>query len=75
MFAAVEADPSRATLETAAVAARAAVAASVVGFGGASPMDVAKPVAKVFRVISFQRFVDGCGEFFSIVLKRDLVVG
>ena len=41
----VEADPSRTTLEAAVEAGRAAGAASVVGFGGGSPMDVAKLAA------------------------------
>ncbi len=49
MFEAVEADPSRATLESAVMTARAAAAASVVGFGGGSPMDVAKLVAYLAR--------------------------
>lgn len=42
---AVEADPSRATLETVIALGRDAGAASVVGFGGGSPMDVAKLAA------------------------------
>jgi len=42
VFDKVEADPSRATLEAAVEAGRAAGAVSVVGFGGGSPMDVAK---------------------------------
>ena len=42
VFDAVVADPSRATLEAAVAAGREAGAASVVGFGGGSPMDVAK---------------------------------
>ena len=42
VFDKVEADPSRATLEAAIEAGRAAGAVSVVGFGGGSPMDVAK---------------------------------
>ena len=45
MFDAVEADPSRATLEKAVEAGRAAQATSVVGFGGGSSLDVAKLVA------------------------------
>lgn len=45
VFDAVEADPSRATLEAAVAAGREAGAASVVGFGGGSPMDVAKLAA------------------------------
>ena len=45
LFDAVEADPSRATLEAAVELGRAANAASVVGFGGGSPMDVAKLAA------------------------------
>ncbi|PXA86871.1 alcohol dehydrogenase [Nostoc sp. 3335mG] len=45
VFDAVEADPSRATLEAAVAAGREAGAASVVGFGGGSPMDVAKVAA------------------------------
>ena len=45
LFDRVEADPSRATLEAAVEAARAGGAASVVGFGGGSPMDVAKLAA------------------------------
>jgi alcohol dehydrogenase class IV len=42
IFDAVEADPSKETLLAAADAGRAAEVASVVGFGGGSPMDVAK---------------------------------
>jgi alcohol dehydrogenase class IV len=42
VFDAVEADPSKATLLAATEAGRAAGATSVVGFGGGSPMDVAK---------------------------------
>ena len=45
IFARVEADPSRATLEAAVEAGRSADVASVVGFGGGSPMDVAKLAA------------------------------
>ncbi|MCH8615605.1 iron-containing alcohol dehydrogenase [Sphingomonas sp. SM33] len=45
VFDKVEADPSRATLEAAVEAGRAAGAVSVVGFGGGSPMDVAKLAA------------------------------
>lgn len=45
LFDAVEADPSRATLEAAVAAGRNANVASVVGFGGGSPMDVAKLAA------------------------------
>jgi alcohol dehydrogenase class IV len=45
MFDAVEADPSRATLEAAVAAGREAGVQSVVGFGGGSPMDVAKLAA------------------------------
>jgi len=41
----VEADPSRTTLEAATELGRAAGVASVVGFGGGSPMDVAKLAA------------------------------
>lgn len=42
VFDAVEADPSRSTLLAATQAGRSAGVASVVGFGGGSPMDVAK---------------------------------
>src|SRR3954468_14753840 len=42
LFDSVEADPSRATLEVATEAGRSAGVKSVVGFGGGSPMDVAK---------------------------------
>jgi alcohol dehydrogenase class IV len=42
LFDAVEADPSRATLEAAVEVGRSAGVQSVVGFGGGSPMDVAK---------------------------------
>ena len=42
LFDAVEADPSRATLMAAVAAGEAAGVRSVVGFGGGSPMDVAK---------------------------------
>ena len=45
VFSAVEADPSKATLIAATEAGRAAGVASVVGFGGGSPMDVAKLAA------------------------------
>ena len=45
VFDGVEADPSRATLERAVQAGRDAGVASVVGFGGGSPMDVAKLAA------------------------------
>jgi alcohol dehydrogenase class IV len=45
VFDAVEADPSRKTLEAAVEAGRSAGATSVVGFGGGSPMDVAKLAA------------------------------
>jgi alcohol dehydrogenase class IV len=42
VFDAVEADPSRATLENAVEAGRAAAISGVVGFGGGSSLDVAK---------------------------------
>ena len=42
VFDAVEADPSRMTLEAAVEAGRDAGVQSIVGFGGGSPMDVAK---------------------------------
>ena len=45
LFDSVEADPSRTTLEAATEAGRSAGARSVVGFGGGSPMDVAKLAA------------------------------
>ena len=45
VFSAVEADPSKATLLAAVEAGRAAGVTSVVGFGGGSPMDVAKLAA------------------------------
>ncbi|MCY7279857.1 MAG: iron-containing alcohol dehydrogenase [Sphingomonas bacterium] len=45
IFGAVEADPSKATLLAAVQAGRAAAVTSVVGFGGGSPMDVAKLAA------------------------------
>ncbi len=45
VFDRVEADPSRSTLEAAVAAGREAGATSVVGFGGGSPMDVAKLAA------------------------------
>lgn len=45
IFSGVEADPSRATLLTAVAQGRSAGAQSVVGFGGGSPMDVAKLAA------------------------------
>jgi alcohol dehydrogenase class IV len=45
LFDSVEADPSRRTLEKAVEAGRTARVASVVGFGGGSPMDVAKLAA------------------------------
>ncbi|MEO5612662.1 MAG: iron-containing alcohol dehydrogenase [Sphingomicrobium sp.] len=45
LFDAVEADPSRTTLEAAVAAGQAAGVTSVVGFGGGSPMDVAKLAA------------------------------
>ena len=45
LFDAVEADPSRATLLAAVAAGQAAGVQSVIGFGGGSPMDVAKLAA------------------------------
>ena len=45
VFDAVEADPSKQTLLAATEAGRSVGAASVVGFGGGSPMDVAKLAA------------------------------
>jgi alcohol dehydrogenase class IV len=45
VFDQVEADPSRATLETAVEAGRAAGATGVIGFGGGSSLDVAKLAA------------------------------
>ena len=45
VFSAVEADPAKATLLAAVEAGRAAGVTSVVGFGGGSPMDVAKLAA------------------------------
>ncbi len=45
LFDEVEADPSRATLEAAVECGRSAKVQSVVGFGGGSPMDVAKLAA------------------------------
>ncbi|MEO7813885.1 MAG: iron-containing alcohol dehydrogenase [Sphingomicrobium sp.] len=45
IFSAVEADPSKATLLAAVDVGRAAGVTSVVGFGGGSPMDVAKLAA------------------------------
>jgi alcohol dehydrogenase len=45
LFDAVEADPSRATLEAAVAAGRAGRVESVIGFGGGSPMDIAKLAA------------------------------
>ncbi len=45
LFDRVEADPSRGTLEAAVEAGRSAGAISAVGFGGGSPMDVAKLAA------------------------------
>ena len=45
LFDAVEADPSRATLMAAVAAGQAAGVRSVIGFGGGSPMDVAKLAA------------------------------
>ena len=45
LFDAVEADPSKGTLLAAVEAGRAAGVTSVVGFGGGSPMDVAKLAA------------------------------
>jgi alcohol dehydrogenase class IV len=45
LFDGVEADPSRTTLEAATEAGRSAGVKSVIGFGGGSPMDVAKLAA------------------------------
>jgi alcohol dehydrogenase len=45
IFDAVEADPTRATLEAAVAAGRDAAVSAVVGLGGGSPMDVAKLAA------------------------------
>jgi alcohol dehydrogenase class IV len=45
LFSEVEADPSRSTLERAVEAGRSGCVSSVIGFGGGSPMDVAKLAA------------------------------
>ncbi|MDO7843411.1 iron-containing alcohol dehydrogenase [Sphingomonas immobilis] len=45
VFDAVEADPSATTVEAATAAGRSAGAVAVIGFGGGSPMDVAKIAA------------------------------
>ena len=45
IFDAVEADPSRATLEAAVALGRHQAVSSVIGFGGGSPMDIAKLAA------------------------------
>lgn len=47
VFDAVEADPSLATVQAAAAAAKSAGATGVIGFGGGSSLDVAKVVALV----------------------------
>lgn len=49
IFADVEADPSEATILAAAAQARRERAGAVIGFGGGSPMDVAKLVALLAR--------------------------
>jgi alcohol dehydrogenase class IV len=61
----VEADPSRETLEAAVEAGRAAGAASVVGFGGGSPMDVAKLAA----------YLLGSGDDLDTIWGVDLATG
>lgn len=49
VFADVEADPSEATILAATAQARAEAVGAVIGFGGGSPMDVAKLVALLAR--------------------------
>ncbi|MEM1267846.1 MAG: iron-containing alcohol dehydrogenase, partial [Pseudomonadota bacterium] len=53
VFDAVEADPSRETLDAAIAAGRAGAATGVIGFGGGSPMDVAKLAALRLRSDDF----------------------
>ena len=65
IFDKVEADPSRATLEAAVEAGRSAGAASIVGFGGGSPMDVAKLAA----------YVLGSGDDLDSVWGVDIATG
>ena len=60
IFDQVEADPSRRTLEAAVEAGRSAGARSVVGFGGGSPMDVAKLAA--YLLGSGEPLASGRGE-------------
>ena len=65
IFSAVEADPSRATLLAAVDAGRAANVTSVVGFGGGSPMDVAKLAA----------YLLGSGDDLDSIWGVDVAVG
>lgn len=65
MFDKVEADPSRMTLEAAVDAGRMAGVTSVVGFGGGSPMDVAKLAA----------YLLGCGDNLDDVWGVDIANG
>ncbi|MEE4350542.1 MAG: iron-containing alcohol dehydrogenase [Pacificimonas sp.] len=65
IFDAVEADPSVATVEACRDAGLAAGAQSVVGFGGGSPMDVAKTVA----------YLIGSGDALDAIYGVDLAKG
>ena len=65
IFDKVEADPSRTTLEATVEAGRTARVASVVGFGGGSPMDVAKLAA----------YLLGSGEELDTIWGVDLAKG
>lgn len=65
LFSAVEADPSKATLLAAVEAGRDAAVTSVVGFGGGSPMDVAKLAA----------YLLGSGDDLDAIWGVELAVG
>ena len=65
VFDAVEADPSRETLLAAVEAGRAAGVTSVVGFGGGSPMDVAKLAA----------YLLGSGDNLDSIWGQDKAIG
>ena len=65
IFDAVEADPSAATVEAAAAAGKEAGVRSVIGFGGGSPMDVAKTAA----------YLLGSGERLEDIYGVDQAIG
>jgi len=65
LFDRVEADPSRATVEAATELGRSAGVTSVVGFGGGSPMDVAKLAA----------YLLGSGDDLDAIWGVDIAMG